>query len=203
MIEEIDPGDHHTREMYARYGLAMYFAQVVEAAIKNALLMARLSDDQFATVDDFDAAFATNFKTVLGRLVERFKPFLAHDELLGEDLQLALAARNQLAHHFFWDHAADSMSWDGRERMMRECDAASELFQEISARLEVVVRMYSKAGGTPMTVFEDRLAQAREDLLAGTEAGDVGNCGRCLTPMNPAGTPARPYCHSCGTVAVV
>jgi hypothetical protein len=51
--EDIDPGDHHTREMYARYGLAMYFAQVVEAGIKNALVMAELADARFAAVEDF------------------------------------------------------------------------------------------------------------------------------------------------------
>lgn len=73
MNEEIDPGDHHTREMYARYGLAMYFAQVVEAGIKNALVMAELADAQFTTIEDFDAASDTNFKTVLGRLIEKFK----------------------------------------------------------------------------------------------------------------------------------
>lgn len=51
MEEDIDPGDHHTREMYARYGLAMYFAQVVGAGIRNALAMAELADAQFIAID--------------------------------------------------------------------------------------------------------------------------------------------------------
>lgn len=205
MEEDIDPSDHHTREMYARYGLAMYFAQVVEAGIKNALVMAELADARFATIEDFDAASATNFKTVLGRLIEKFKPFLAADKPLVDDLQLVLMTRNELAHHFFWDHAPDAMTWDGRERMMRECDAARELFQEISARLEIVVRAYSAATGTAPAVFEDRLALAKEDLLGQNEHLGVRNCHRCLIPMEPAGTSTRAYfaCPTCGAVSLV
>ena len=204
MEEDIDPGEHHTREMYARYGLAMYFAQVIEAGIKNALVMGELADAQFATIEDFDVAAATNFKTVLGRLIEKFKPFMAADEPFVDDLQLALMTRNQLAHHFFWDHAPDAMTWDGRERMMRECDAATELFQEISTRLEAVVRAYSATGTSP-AVFEDRLALAQEDLLGRNELLGVRNCGRCLTPMEPAGTSTSAYflCSTCGAISLV
>lgn len=194
MNEEIDPGDHHTREMYARYGLAMYFAQVVEAGIKNALVMAELADAQFTTIEDFDAASATNFKTVLGRLIEKFKPFLAADEPFADDLQLALMTRNQLAHHFFWNRAPDAMTWNGRERMMRECDAATALFQDISARLEVLVRAsYSTATGPAPDVFEGLLSAAQKDRLSQSETPGARNCGRCLTPMEQAVTSKRAY----------
>lgn len=206
MIEEgIDPGDHHTREMYARYGLAMYFAQVVEAGIKNALVMAELADAKFATVEDFDVAAATNFKTVLGRLVEKIKPFLADDEPLVDDLRLALMTRNQLVHHFFWDHAPKATTWDGRERMMRECDAATELFQDTSTRLEAVVRAYATATGTSPAVFDDRLAVAHEDLLSRNDLLGARNCGRCLIPMVPTATSTREYfaCPTCGAVSLV
>lgn len=133
------------------------------------------------------------------------KPFLAADEPFADDLQLALMTRNQLAHHFFWDHAPDAMTWNCRERMMRECDAATALFQDISARLEVLVRAYSTATGTTPDVFEERLSAAQKDLLGQSETLGARNCGRCLTPMEQAGTSKRAYflCSTCGAVSLV
>ena len=101
MGEHSDLEEDNTREMYARYGLAMYLAQTVEANLKSALSMAELGDSRFQTLEDFDTYAATNFKTVLGRLIEKFKPFLSTDQQFADDLQLALLTRNQLAHHFF------------------------------------------------------------------------------------------------------
>lgn len=94
MQEDISPRDHHTREMYAHYGLAMYYAQVVEAGLKNALVMAQLDAEDFASMDDFDDAWATNFTTAMGRLVGKMTAHLDGDDELGADLRLALAMRN-------------------------------------------------------------------------------------------------------------
>jgi hypothetical protein len=40
----MDAADEETREVYARYGLAMYFAQVVEHAIVNLMIALRLPE---------------------------------------------------------------------------------------------------------------------------------------------------------------
>ena len=190
--------------MYARYGLAMYFAQVVEAGVKNGLAMAELSSAAFATIDDFDESFSRNFKTVLGKLIQRLEPFLGQNHQLGEDLRLALAMRNQLAHHFFWDHAVDVTSREGRERMIAECDAAVGLFQEVEASLGTVVRAYSESIGTSPELLAARLTESTQDLLAQNQDTGGRNCGRCLVPMNIAGSNERPYfeCPSCGSIAL-
>ena len=205
MIEEdIEPDDHHTREMYARYGLAMYFAQVVEAGIKNALILAQFSSQNFATLDDFDESWALNFKVTMGKLLQRFEPFLGDDNALGEDLELALAMRNQLAHHFFWDHAADAVTVEGRDRMMNECVATIEFFQELERRLTVVAHRYSAAAGTAPSVFTERIAASFDELLSDYDQAGSKNCGRCMTPMEAVGSARRPYwkCPSCGSVAI-
>lgn len=202
--EQIDPEDHHTREMYARYGLAMYFAQVVEAGIKNALVMAKLSSKEFATIGEFDESWAANFTVTLGRLVRGFKPYLAGDDALEADLQLALDLRNQLAHHFFWDHAADATTTEGRDRMIAECMATVEFFADISERLGVVVGRYSEAAGTPPEVFARRLAESEIELRVESEQASSRTCGRCLAPMEATGAERRPYwkCATCGGVAL-
>jgi hypothetical protein len=67
MFEDITPESHHARESYATYGLAMYKAQVMEAAVKQALIVAQVGDRKFQTPADYDAAFERHFRTVLGR----------------------------------------------------------------------------------------------------------------------------------------
>ncbi|RFA17661.1 hypothetical protein [Subtercola boreus] len=202
--EDIDPEAHHTREMYARYGLAMYFAQAVEAAIKSAIVMAEVSSGVHASRSDFDESSARYFKIVFGRLVEKFRPYVGSDVELEQDLQLALALRNQLAHHFFWDHAADAMMFEGRKRMMTECDAAVEFLQDVDSRLEEVVRGYSESIGTSPAVFEARLTESTSELLRGRAEGGANQCGRCAQPMISVGSVRRPCleCPKCGSVSL-
>jgi hypothetical protein len=205
LIEEgMTADDRQTREMYARYGLAMYFAQVVEASIKSALVMAELSSSKFATLDDFDDSWAENFTVTMGRLVRKLTPFLAGDTALGDDLQLALLMRNQLAHHFFWDHAADATTTEGRSRMITECVSAVAFYQDIEQRVEMVVRRYSESVGTTPEVFAARLEESRDELIADAALLGSKNCGRCHTPMEIVGSERRPYwkCPSCGSVAL-
>ena len=45
----MDAADEETREVYARYGLAMYFAQVVEHAIVNLMIALRLPQREALT----------------------------------------------------------------------------------------------------------------------------------------------------------
>lgn len=202
--QHMTPGDHHTREMYAPYGLAMYFVQVIEAAMKNALAMAQLESEQFATLDDFDDSWTKNFKVMMGTLSRRFEPFLGWDIELGEDLQLALALRNQLAHHFCWDHAPDAMTSDGLNRMITERMMAIQVFQEIEERFSLVVDRYSANAGTSPKVFAERLQGSMDVLLADSEDIGTRKCRRCLNPMEMVDSERRPYwnCKTCGAVAV-
>jgi hypothetical protein len=68
----VDAADEETPEIYARYGLAMYFAQVVEHAIVNLMVALRLPERRSLTggIDELmDEAFAMTF----GRLVEQLR----------------------------------------------------------------------------------------------------------------------------------
>lgn len=202
--DDMGAENHHTREMYASYGLAMYFAQTVEAGLKSALIMAQLTSKKFSAMDDYDESWALNFKATMGKLMRRIEPFLGDDIALGEDLDLALAIRNQLAHHFFWDHAADARSFAGRDEMIAECMAAVEFFQQVEQRLLEVVRRFSETAGTPSDVFERRLEESMEDILAQSEEIGSKTCGRCLTSMEAEGSERQPYwkCPTCGSVAL-
>jgi hypothetical protein len=202
--EDIDPDDHQTRDMYARFGLAMYSAQVLEAGLKSAISAAQVTSARFSTIDEFDESWALNFTATMGKLLRRLEPFLGGDRELVDDLSLALRIRNQLAHHFFWDHVADAATTRGRARMIDECMAAVEFFQEIEQRLRVVVRRYAESTDTPPGVFLQRVEQSIDDMLASPEETGSKNCGRCLTSMEVSGNERHPYwkCPNCGSLAL-
>ena len=190
--------------MYARYGLAMYFAQVVEAGLKNALVTAKLPTEKLSTIEDFEESWELNFKASMGKLLRRFQAHLGDDAVFAEDLYLALELRNQLAHHFFWDHASDATTFEGRERMMAECEAAVEHFQAIEQRLTAVVERASGSTNTGGEAFKHRREDSMEGSVVRFDETALKNCGRCLTAMEVAGSEHRPYwkCLNCGSVAL-
>lgn len=202
--EHSDLEEDNTREMYARYGLAIYLAQTVEANLKSALSVAELGDSRFQTLEDFDTYAATNFKTVLGRLIEKFKPFLSTDQQFADDLQLALLTRNQLAHHFFWDHALRLMTYRGREHIIQECDIAIELFEGLATRLEGIVRAYLERIPNEDGV-EERLSSAHRKVINRANLHGVHSCARCHARMEARKTSMREYyvCSNCGSLALL
>lgn len=203
-IDPLTPEDMQTREMYARYGLAMYFAQSLEAGIKTTLVLAQLDAREFATLSDFDASWASNFNVTMGKLIHRFAPHISDDPALSGDLQLALKLRNQLAHHFFWNHAADANTPHGRQRMIDECMAAVGFFQDVDQRLHAMTERLSQAQGTSPDMLSSRTTEVFAELLSTVPDYGSRNCPRCLVPMDMAGSEDRPYwlCSACGSITL-
>lgn len=196
--ENMSPESYQAREMYAHYGLALYLSQVLEATLKSAIVLAQLTSDPTATRQKFDNAWESNFSVTMGRLIKRFTPYLNGDDELEEDLRLALAIRNHLAHHFFWDNAAKAMTMQGQAELVEECSDAMSFFEEVDQRLERVVAAYYTAHGTPADLLAARIATAQEELLG--RPSTATTCGRCGGSLDAAGSARRPYkrCQRCG-----
>ena len=156
--ELLAPVDDQEREVYARYGSAMYYGQALEAEIKGALVLANLRDSRIKTQDEFDDVWTKNFKATMGRLLDRFEPYIVGDNELKEELQLALKVRNQLAHHFFWDHTEDILTTAGRQRMIDECAAAVALLNNLRGRIWTVSIRYAEAMGIVAEPWNDSSA---------------------------------------------
>lgn len=203
--EDLSPEDHHTREMYARYGLAMYQGNVLEAAVKNALLIAQVADGRFASSEEFQQAEGRQFRSVLGRLVDKLAPFI-DDSSMREQLQLAIAIRNQFAHHFFWDHAADAVTWKGREAMMAESGRATELFMAVTESLEAALRTFAQRAGMDAALSADNLDDARNSLLRRGRVTDperqCRRCGGALLELRK-GTWRSARCVECEAVTLL
>jgi hypothetical protein len=165
MSDDLDEDDHRALEMYAHYGLAMYYAQVLERTLANAITMAQTKSKEFGTRDDFDLAMLSSPGATMGKLLGRLTPFVADDVELVADLERALDLRNEFAHHFFWKHAVDADSRAGRERMIAASVEARDRFWSMTERLEPVLRRFLASLGISHEMYAREVTSAMADLL--------------------------------------
>lgn len=99
--DEMDDENYQTREVYAKFGLAVYFAQVLEAGVVNLLTIARIFPDRTATREDFTTVMENYFRRTFGSLRTAVTPYLGDDTALLNDLQRAVAQRNTLIHGYW------------------------------------------------------------------------------------------------------
>jgi hypothetical protein len=135
IVEEISQSNWQAREVYAKFGLAMYVGQVLEHEIVNLLSWSGISAGEYATYEQAESASSELFGKTMGTLkatLLRRRVDLGH---LDDDLMRAVRLRNFLAHNYFRERAAAAMTREGREQMIAELDQAIEFFQEVDAKL--------------------------------------------------------------------
>lgn len=166
MIEHDENED--VKEVYARFGLAVYYAQVLEHGLVNALVilglipsrrhLARSRDEWGAEVDAF---MDRHFEVTMGRMMKNLRDVAQVRPDLESLLSDALKKRNWLVHDFFRERATEFMSSAGREQMLREVDESRNLFQTADKRLETIVGPLRKKAG----ITDELLARECQRML--------------------------------------
>ncbi len=147
MLEDISPENWLTREVYARFGLALYMAQVLEHGIINLATWTGARDGSYQTWDEAEADSAELFKMTIGRLRQALvsrRPDVAH---LEELLARAVRLRNFLAHEYFRERPAAFRTEDGMNQMIEELTRAAAFFKDVDATLERLTRQIIEAMG--------------------------------------------------------
>jgi hypothetical protein len=167
-MQSQDIGDH-TKEVYARYGLAMYCAQVLEHGLANALMIVELVPTRRHLVEtreqwtqEADAFEARAFKSTMGRLLKRLRDVTVVPPDLDALLDEALESRNWLAHDFFRERALEFMTYPGREQMIHEVDDCRARLEIADQRLADVIQPLRERAG----ITEEVLEQARQKLFS-------------------------------------
>jgi hypothetical protein len=118
----------HFKEVYARFGLAAYWAQCVEVSLGIFFLFYERINQAELSVQALDAMDAERQKQTLGRLIKDFRKHVDLDMDITEVLNRALERRNFLMHHFFHDRSMHWVSEVGRRQMIDEpIDLAADL----------------------------------------------------------------------------
>ncbi|MBE0536379.1 MAG: hypothetical protein IH624_11980 [Phycisphaerae bacterium] len=106
--------DEHVKEVYAHFGLAVYYAQVLEFALTHALVYTKLVPEQAQGkcrqehwVGAYGAFMDQQFSRTLGEMIRRLRKVTNVPEGLESLLAEALARRNWLVHGYFRERAED------------------------------------------------------------------------------------------------
>ena len=169
-LTPLDPESHHVREVYAHYGLAMYWAQCLEQSIFQHLLFFdhfpkavktyTTAEDWVAAIDRYEAR---ELKQTMGRLIYRLREAGQTTSSIEQLLDRALKNRNWLAHAYFSDRAVDFMSPGGRDRMLEELAALKDHFVSTANEIDEFTMPVALRYG----LTAEKLAEIEAQLLAG------------------------------------
>lgn len=156
------------KEVYARFGLAFYHAQVLEHGIVNALVVLDLIPSRLhlahsrteweVAVDEFTER---HFEQTMGRLLRNLRSVTVAPSDLEGLLRDALKKRNWLAHDFFRERASEFLTPNGREQMLTEVDECRSLFEAADAALEDIVAPLRRTAG----ITDEMIERALQDMM--------------------------------------
>lgn len=165
--EQLTPEDWWTREMYARFGLAVYFCQTLELQLVNHLAAMRV--DSGLDLSGVDGLLRGWFGDVMGRHVREVSTQLAVSEATAGLLGKALVRRNWLVHHYFRSRADRLGTVEGKQAMVAELNAYAEQLQAADEALTAeTTALMTDRGLTP-----EAIAAASEPFVAALRAGQT------------------------------
>lgn len=128
--------DDEVRDVFAHFGVVAYYLQVLEVSVVQCMVGQRIRDAQSAPPADIDDLFVHGRTKTLGQLLRMLDSQAAELPVdLRDALEEALARRNYLTHHFFWDAAHDFMGPEGRQEMIDRLTDEREWLIAVNDRL--------------------------------------------------------------------
>ena len=119
------------REVFARFGLAIFYAQCLEQQL--GLMLASMYNSDFfefppGSRDEF---YDRELAKTLGRMASDLKNTVDISSTLSDRLQDAVKIRNWLAHDYFAQRAREITLLKGREKMISELQEKADFFEAL------------------------------------------------------------------------
>jgi hypothetical protein len=172
--------DQQVIEVFARFGRAMYMANVVEDQLVLTLMQVQF----MRTKEDFVRAQGKGFdratieaewnayekdqrKKTMGELRNLVKTSADFDEALKKRIDDAKARRDFLAHNYWREQALAMQTKEGREKMIAELTADTETFEKLAGDIrEAMEPVRQKLG-----IKEEKLDALVEKQMANVHGG--------------------------------
>jgi hypothetical protein len=168
-VEQLNHDSEQIREVYARYGLAMYQAQCVERGLAILLATAYRPGLTKITRSQYKELLESLFKKSFGGLTTHLRKSVNVPDDLEGALQEARNKRNWLAHHYFWDRAGHFMTDKGRWSMIDELQAIADNLDRLDKQLSEITQEWAKKHG----ITEQMLQLEMEKLIQWVENLDT------------------------------
>lgn len=160
------PDDDLIREVYARFGLAYYQSECLHRGLCFVLAYTGLPSRDMITRPRVEERLARAFSLTLGDVAAKLEDVLPEDVLpseLAADIRTAVATRNFLAHHFWFERAHLMFAVDDVRNLIAELDGYAQMFGQLDAR----VSEWSDPMRERLGLTDEILEAGLEQILAG------------------------------------
>lgn len=163
VVETIAKADWEQREVYARFGLAVYFCQALETQLVNYLaLLRRVTTGQAMPTEEVDGLFDRLFRRTFGSNLRDVTELVGSDSVLVPTMAAALTLRNELVHHWLRDRAVEQGTSHGRLAVVEELKVAQAQLQRADEELRAQSKLlWARAGLSWDWVEEEYVRLAR------------------------------------------
>jgi len=170
----LEPTSDEVKDVYARFGLAYYCAEVLHRDLCNLYCLSQIPTDVPITRPRVEEHLRTAFETTLGQLLLKLQPILS--QALITKLEIAVERRNFLAHRFWFERVHLMTRLRGIETMVKELSDDADLFSLVDAQIEDLTEPLLLRFVTP----ELLLAKLHEI-----------QSGKVMDPINPQRKPKK------------
>ncbi|WP_310550384.1 hypothetical protein [Paenibacillus glufosinatiresistens] len=132
------PESEHSRELFAYFGLAVFYGQALEQQLTNLLLLTKLSQGKTLSEEELTDLYQRKLSNSLGQLIRELSHYFPFSEEETRQLQEVWKQRNYIVHDYFKERIQDTFTPAGRTRMIREL----KRFKNKARRLEVKLQGY-------------------------------------------------------------
>lgn len=159
-----EPSEEEIKEVYARFGLAYYFSEVLHRGLCNVYALAPFEDEKDVTRMRIDERLEFAWSTTLGQMVNEIDDTVLSENVVGE-LDEAVDRRNFLAHYFWFERIPKINSRSGIQEMLSELDDYIEMFRSLDEEISSQLRHHAHNLG----ITEEVINEAMEEVLSGAE----------------------------------
>lgn len=160
---QFDIDSDHTREVYARFGLAYYQTSCLEKQMAVTLGGPGMPMPDMTTRGRSDEIFDMHLDETFGVLANKIKDSIPLPQDISQKLETAIRLRNWLAHFYWWDRASEFTSTHGQLKMIHELAEMTDLFVELDEYLMGITVEWARKRGP----YDVEFAAALEELLSG------------------------------------
>ena len=156
-----EPDDDLIREMYARFGLAYYLSECLHRGLCFILAWTGLPSRDMITRPRLEERLAHAFSLTLGDVAAKLEDVLPAE--LAADIRTAVATRNFLAHHFWFERAHLMFSVEHVRKLIAELDGYAQMFDQLDTR----VSEWSEPTRERLGLTDEIVQASVERILAG------------------------------------
>jgi hypothetical protein len=148
--DPLDRDNWEQREVYAAFGVAVYFCQVLETGLVNYLgLLMRMKSGAPMSEAEVDDLLGNLLRNTFGQNINKVRQQLGNEGrwILDDEMRETLELRNQLVHRWMRERVILQDNSSNRQAMVAELEAATARLQQADELLvQRTQRLMASAG---------------------------------------------------------